>query len=127
MTNIDLSVLQLCRTQKNAATCYWAVGFLPVSTAHASPPHMDRGDALPLRDSVDAVKCCQLDGFPISTWPTNLQVVDCICVTQSEVNAEVIGGEIAAAAEHVAALTNASRGEIDSGAHRIARAFVAPR
>ena len=36
-------------------------------------------------------------------------------------NAEVIGGEVAAAAEHIAALANAPRSEVDSGAHCVAR------
>src|SRR5271170_4431576 len=51
----------------------------------------------------------------------NFDVVDRGCVAKSEVHAEVVGGKIAAAAEHIAALAYPGAGEVDRGTYRIAR------
>ena len=56
----------------------------------------------------------------------NLYRIHFIRITQAEVNAGVIVGDKAAAAEHVSPLLDASGGEVHRGADRISGTFWSP-
>src|SRR5580692_10575616 len=82
-------------------------------------------DALAFRDGVDAVDGRQLDGLFRAGWPVNLRCSCARSIAQAKVQAAVIGGDVALARKHVAALAHAIRGQVNGGAGCVARTLRA--
>src|ERR1017187_5985319 len=72
------------------------------------------GDPMSFRNGVDLVRCRELDDFFFAGGPMDFSGPCIGGITKAKVNAHVIGRQITAAAEDIAALTDAGCIEVDS-------------
>src|SRR5579872_5196013 len=83
------------------------------------------GNTFIFRYGVDAVDMRQAQSLHGAAGPVNLYLIDCVGVTQSKMDAHVIGREITPPAENIASLTHAVCGDVDGCTNRVAGAFGA--
>ena len=84
------------------------------------------GDAFAFSDGEDAVLGGERDGLLAAGRPVDFGHAGVGGVAQSEVQTAVVGGDVAAAGEHVLALAHAVGLEVNGGAGGVAGAFARP-